>query len=380
MTEWPPLLSGGKMKDLKIKTVTLTLTQSCNLACTYCYEHHKSKERMCVETAKAIIDHEFAHNAGFDGFEFDLFGGEPFLAFDLIKEITEYVCQKKGNIPCTVFATTNGTLVHGEVQDWLRAHSGCFVCGLSLDGTREMHNLNRSNSYDDIDLDFFLEMYPEQDVKMTISKETLPDLADGVIEMHRKGFLVSCNLAYGIDWSDPANTAILERELNKLIEFYLSNPEIEPCSMLEMGITNIGADVVEAIRFCGAGLSIRSYDVDGKAYPCQFFMPLSVGPEKAAAVSNIQFPEDVIPESCLDEKCRKCVLRPACPNCFGANYAATGSIYQRDDNMCRLTKIAMKARSFFRAKQWSLGLLHIPVDEEQALLRAIIRIQEELEV
>ena len=243
-----------------------------------------------------------------------------------------------------------------------------------------MHNLNRSNSYDDIDLDFFLELYPEQDVKMTISKETLPNLAAGVIDMHNKGFLVSCNLAYGIDWSDPTNTAVLECELNKLIAFYLEHPDIEPCSMLNMGISSIGASELEAVRFCGAGLSMHSYDVDGKAYPCQFFMPLSVGPEKAAAASNIQFPENIIPENCLDEKCRVCILRSICPNCFGANYAATGNIYQRDNDMCRLTKITMKARSFFRAKQWESGQLHLTPTEEQLLLRAIIRIQEELEV
>ena len=61
-------------------------------------------------------------------------------------------------------------------------------------------------------------------------------------------------------------------------------------------------------------------------------------------------------------------------------YAATGNIYSRDENMCRLTKITMKARSFFRAKQWELGQLHLTPTEEQLLLRAIIRIQEELEV
>ncbi len=368
------------MDEPKIKAVSITLTQSCNLACVYCYEQHKSSQIIPVDTAKRIIDKELAGCDNYDHIELDFFGGEPFLAFDEIRELTNYIEQKQCPIPVIVFATTNGTLVHGEVQDWLRSKQGKFVCGLSLDGTREMHNLNRSNSYDDIDLDFFLELYPEQDVKMTISKETLPNLAAGVIDMHNKGFLVSCNLAYGIDWSDPANTAVLECELNKLIAFYLEHPDIEPCSMLNMGISSIGASELEAVRFCGAGLSMHSYDVDGKAYPCQFFMPLSVGPEKAAAASNIQFPENIIPENCLDEKCRACILRSICPNCFGANYAATGNIYQRDNNMCRLTKITMKARSFFRAKQWESGQLHLTPTEEQLLLRAIIRIQEELEV
>lgn len=368
------------MDEAAIKSVSITLTQSCNLACVYCYEHHKSSNTINLETAKNIIDKELADCAGFDRVEIDFFGGEPFLAFDEMRELTDYIEKKSFDVPVILFTTTNGTLVHGEVQNWLRAHENCFVCGLSLDGTREMHNLNRSNSYDDIDLDFFLELYPEQDVKMTISKETLPNLATGVIDMHQKGFLVSCNLAYGIDWSAPANSTILERELNKLIAFYLEHPDIEPCSMLNTGISGIGAAKLEAVRFCGAGLSMRSYDVDGKFYPCQFFMPLSVGAEKAAAVSDIEFPEDVLPEDLLDEKCKSCVLRSACPNCFGSNYAATGNIYSRDDNMCRLTKITMKARSYFRAKQWELGQLHLTPDEEQMLLRAIIRIQEELEV
>ena len=226
----------------------MTLTQACNLSCTYCYEHHKSNRRMSVETAKSIVDYELKNFADFEGIEFDLFGGEPFLAFDLVREITDYICSKKGDIPCTVFATTNGTLVHGEVQDWLREHVGCFICGLSLDGTRDMHNVNRSNSYDDIDLDFFLEMYPEQDVKMTVSRETLPHLAEGVIELHQKGFAVSCNLAYEIDWSDPENLSVLTRELEALISFYLAHPEVEPCSMLNMGIYNVGLEQDEAFR------------------------------------------------------------------------------------------------------------------------------------
>lgn len=43
-----------------------------------------------------------------------------------------------------------------------------------------MHNLNRSNSYNDIDVDFFRKTWPTQAIKMTISAETLPMLADGI--------------------------------------------------------------------------------------------------------------------------------------------------------------------------------------------------------
>lgn len=370
------------MNEVKIRTVTITLTQSCNLACTYCYEHHKSSKKMSWDTAKRIIDNEFEHAIDNDveAFEFDLFGGEPFLEFDLVKQITEYICERKDNIPCTVFATTNGTLVHGEIQTWLKEHNGCFVCGLSLDGTREMHNTNRSNSYDDIDLSFFINQYPKQDIKMTISQETLPSLAAGVIDMHKKGFIVSCNLAYQIDWTNAQNVELLQRELQKLIDFYLENPEIEPCSMLGMGISNVAICEDQPPRYCGAGKYMCSYDIDGEKYPCQFFMPLSLGQSRAAEGLKVNLPNDYLPKDQLDPECQTCVISSVCPNCFGANFATTGNIYKRDKNMCRLTKIAIQARSYFRAKQWELGQLKETGDELQLLLQAIVKIQNELEV
>ena len=183
-----------------------------------------------------------------------------------------------------------------------------------------------------------------------------------------------------MDWSDPQNREILERELNTLIEYYLENPNVEPCSMLEMGISNVGIQEQDALRYCGAGISMTAYDVNGEKYPCQFFMPLSVGDEKARLAKDIVFPKDVIPAECLDPKCRDCVLKSACPNCYGSNYASTGSIYKRDNSMCTLTKIMMKARSYFRAVQWEKGQLNLPEAEMQALLRAIITIQEKLDV
>ena len=364
----------------RTKTITLTLTQSCNLQCVYCYEHHKSQRNISFDEVKRIIDFELSNSGDYERLEFDLFGGEPFLAFDLIKEITDFICGKSIPQQFTIFITTNGTLIHGEIQEWLKEHACCVVCGLSLDGTREMHNMNRSQSYDRIDLDFFLNQYPQQDVKMTVSNGTLPRLADGVIDLHEKGFLVSCNLAYEIDWSAPENIDVLSRELNKLVEYYLAHPDIEPCSMLGMGISYVDPTNKLAVRYCGAGKDMKTYDVDGKDYPCQYFMPLSVGAERAASVKDIHFPQDFFQKELLDEKCQQCIVQACCPNCFGANYASTGSIYKRDENMCRLTKIILKARSYFLARQWELGQLKETGDALQALLYAIVKIQNELEV
>lgn len=363
----------------KIRSVTITLTEACNLNCTYCYENHKSKNKISIETFKNIVAKEMMADNGYDAVEFDLFGGEPFLEFNKIKEIYDYILTLNSNKKYALFASTNGTLVHGEIKEWLKTHP-YFVCGLSYDGTPEMNNMNRSNSSSKIDLDFFQKLYPEQDIKMTISKESLETLAEGVIFLQEKGFKVSCNLAYNIDWSEKSNKDILQRELMKLIDYYLKYPEIKPCSILEMPITNISSANKEnkKIRYCGAGISTVAYHIDGTAYPCQFFMPLSVGEEKAKKSLDLKFYDEEIPQELMEEKCLKCVAQSVCPTCYGSNYAATGNMYCHDDNYCELTKIIIKARSYFKAMQWQMGQLQIPDEEVPHLLNSIKIIQEEL--
>lgn len=256
-----------------------------------------------------------------------------------------------------------------------------MICGLSYDGTDAVQDMNRSNSSKLIDLDFFLELYPEQDVKATISAESLPYLYDSMVYLHEKGFRISCNLAYNIDWSNPSLSGILERELLKLIDFYLRNPRIEPCSLLDQDIDGLAlVDLEHPIRrsYCGAGINMKAYDLNGDAYPCQFFLPLSIGEEKSIASKNLNFYYDTIPEHLLEDKCKKCVIQSLCPNCFGANYASTGDMFKHDNNYCELTKIIIKARSFFKARQWELGQLNLSESEETLLLKSIQIIQENL--
>lgn len=360
----------------KRKSVTLTLTNHCNLACVYCYEHSKNKKTMTFECAKRIIDCEFDNAKGFDEIEFDLFGGEPLEEFELAKQIIEYVYYHPSNLPRIVFASTNGTFLTDDMREYLKSHTDIFQCGLSYDGTETMQNINRCNSAELIDLDFFATTYPEQGIKMTVSQKTLPMLCEGIEYLHNKGFCeINCNLAYNIDWSDPENVNILQNQLMKLIEFYLKNPHLKVCTLLGNPIYNVATETKHK-RWCGSGVEMSTYDVDGRKYPCQFFMPLSCGEEKAQKAKDIIFYDEEIPLECIEEKCKQCVVHPACPTCFGANYVSTGDIYTHDEAFCKLTKLTILARSFFRAKQWELG--QDIGENPEATLAAIKIIQEQL--
>lgn len=369
------------VRNEKKFVVMLAVTDSCNLNCTYCYEHNKSPKLMTFETAKKIIDYHFSNYEGFDGIEIDFFGGEPFLNFSLIKQCTAYIRENYDRHKYVLFSPTNGTLVHGEIQQWLKENSDIFVCGLSLDGTKEMHDVNRCQSFDKIDIDFFATVFPGQPVKMTVSEESLPYLSDGVIFCHSKGFEVDCNLAFGINWDNPRNSEVLERELYKLMTYYLEHPEIKPSSILAGDIEFLGYNGSKerfVRRWCGAGVDMKSYDTDGTGYMCQFFMPLSAGEEKAKKSLDMHICHDV-PLSLLDEKCQNCIVLDLCPTCYGSNYVATNNLYAKDVQLCKLQRITIKARSYFKAMQLQQGQLNdLTEEKKQLLVRSIIKIQEEL--
>lgn len=362
------------------RDITLCITEACNLNCTYCYENHKSKKKMSFETAKKIIDYEMSVYDKFVGVVFNLFGGEAFLNFNLVKQIVNYLetnyCNSRMKWHC--FITTNGTLVHGDIQDYLRMHRCSISCGLSLDGSRDWHNLNRSNSFDDIDLSFFSSLYRNQKIKMTISPETLSHLSECVIFAHKLHFDIDCNLAYGIDWSNSQNIDLLEDELLKLIDFYLENPNIKPCSMLNETINKIALKNEQAYRECGAGQHMRAYDVNGVCYGCQFFMPISIGEEKAQESLKIQWHGDTIPYEKLDKRCCDCVLKACCHICYGANFSSTGNIYLHEENWCKLNKVIFKARAYFRIKQFEKDQLIGNEMEQKATLQSAMMILDTL--
>ena len=365
----------------KSKNITLVLTHQCNLACVYCYEHHKNACTMSAWDAKAIVDRELVMDDGTAMVEFDFFGGEPLLAFDTIREVVEYAAGKSYDKDYIFFITTNGVLLDEERKAWFRAHTDLLQMGLSLDGTRQMHNRNRCNSFDKIDLDFFRTVYPEESVKMTISKQTLGELAEGVIFCHDRGFEVSCNLAYGIDWDDRANQAEFSKQLAALIDYYLAHPEVKPCSLLDIDrIKSIAAQGDGTYRVCGAGYAMRAYDCDGTQYPCQFFLPICVGDEKAQEALTLDFSSAALTEEQVDEKCRTCFIRNACPTCYGNNFATTGNIYRRDMRLCKMNMLQFRAIAYFAVKRFERQQLgSYPKAEQASILKAALAILKTIE-
>lgn len=120
----------------------------CNIRCKYCFYHDEQLNRetfsygfMSEETLEILIQKALEYATVHCSFGFQ--GGEPTLrGLDFFRRAVEL--QKKYNIHHTQVANaiqTNGLLLD---EEWARfLHDNHFLVGLSLDGTKDIHDRNR---------------------------------------------------------------------------------------------------------------------------------------------------------------------------------------------------------------------------------------------
>lgn len=127
--------------------LTLQVTQMCNLNCKYCaysggyYNRVHANKWMDMEIVRKSIDFFIKHSRDSKRFAISFYGGEPLLAFDLIKESVIYALERAEGRKVMFNFTTNGTLLTEEKMNFLIEHD--FIILISLDGPKEIHDKNR---------------------------------------------------------------------------------------------------------------------------------------------------------------------------------------------------------------------------------------------
>lgn len=119
-----------------IRNLILSLTGTCNYACVYCYAAFHPTAAMQREIALQAVD-----MAGQSGLPFILqfTGGEPLLAFDVLRVVTERV-EERG-YPAVLQLQTNASLLTDEIAVYLKRHG--IAVGVSLDGRPAMNDALR---------------------------------------------------------------------------------------------------------------------------------------------------------------------------------------------------------------------------------------------
>jgi uncharacterized protein len=152
---WTPPEFNEKAQEERIQALwqhhpcrlQLVISQSCNLSCVYCYmENNQSNARkvfMSREQAFQAVDHLIKRSGRRRSLQVTFFGGEPLLNFAVIKNVVQYCkeCEQKYNKKFIFELITNGTLLDGEIADFVIENN--MLLFVSLDGWKEMHNKQR---------------------------------------------------------------------------------------------------------------------------------------------------------------------------------------------------------------------------------------------
>jgi len=200
---------------MRFRSLSLILTDDCNFACSYCYKA-KGQSTMAWETAERALSFFLPHLI--DNAYVIFYGGEPLLAFDLIREAVRFIEDRSRmwDKPIRFSITTNGSLITPEVADFFASHR--FYVVLSFDGlAQEIHRHGSSLKEIDKALDL-LKDHPgiDLDVNSVFTPESVYLLSDSLQYIWQKGVP---NVAFSLSSKEiwgPGSQAILKAELKQV--------------------------------------------------------------------------------------------------------------------------------------------------------------------
>lgn len=318
------------------RLLTISISLGCNLDCVYCYEK-KSNKRFDVDESVELLASALKTKTT-KGTIIKLHGGEPFLIFSEIKHLCESLWDMGFEEEFVFHTTTNGTLIHGEIQEWLSEHREQFIVKLSIDGDSYSQNINRSNSFELIDIPFFINTWPDIKAKMTITHDTIPFLAHNIIFLHNMGFRdIVSSFAFLQDWGTEDRKKIFYQQLLILSAFYQNNPKLIPCSLLRHPLELVLLDDYNQVP-CTIGKKVV-YDFETRqCYPCHLFFPSVTGRSLPSKIAKLDFSK----RSNIEKSdCLKCEIVNICYTCYADNYIVRGAPSNRDMKICPYNQISI---------------------------------------
>lgn len=371
------------------KSITFIVTKDCQLACKYCYLVGKNtKERMSWDVAKRAIDYILDHEADMkeESVIWVFIGGEPFLEIDLIDKICDYLKVEMFrrnhhwfNSYRFSFSTNGINYSTDKVQQFIKKNHEHLSIGITIDGTKRKHDLNRiwktvdmeqgimpkpeeeHGSYDDVvkNIPLWLEQFPDAGTKVTISSADIPYIKESVLHLYSLGIHeVNINCVFEDVWKE-GDDKLFEQQLTELADAIIDSGYYTDyaCSFFTEHMGKPMDCKSDNQNWCGAGRML-AVDAEGNFYPCTRFAQYSLRSKKAWIIGNVRDGIDknkLRPFYTLDrctqstEECINCEVASGCAWCQGENYDAadTPTVYQRSTAICKMHKARVRANNYY---------------------------------
>ena len=345
---------------MSISTVSLYLTEACNLRCRYCFVH-KQPRRLSVELGRRVLDFMLAAPPAVKRVSVFFFGGEPLLEFGTMRELTAYgrAEAKARGKELRLGLTTNGTLMTDEVLDFLFANQ--FSINLSLDGKPETHDANRrtldgQGSFHLVDraISRILKHNPYQGARMTYDPESVGSLYEDHEYLWGRGFTNTSPIPV-LEQAWPAE-ALAEAEhqqrlMAAAILARLRRGDVRRVGFLSKYVRRLEANAPQRLRQpCGICNGYIGIATDGVLYPCQRFAASGAYP--FGTVGEITHPENrramLSFTSAHLQGCDGCPARMACAGgCPAVNHVCTGDITRPWPTQCAFIRMEYAVSTWF---------------------------------
>lgn len=376
-----------------VRNITFQVTENCNMACTYCYQHDKTPKMMTFETGKDFIDMlldsdeksaPYIQSKTCPGVVIEFIGGEPFLAIDVIDKLTDYFIEQ-----CIIrkhpWATryrisicTNGLLYFDErVQNYIKRHNEHLSLSITLDGNKELHDSCRIDTNGNPTYDRVIEAinhYREHYGSMAGSKATLAPgninvTSKAIISMIENGYdTINVNCVYEEGWTDE-HASILYIELKKVADYLLEN-NLENKIYISILDNPSGQawNPNDHNTWCGGNGLMIAVAPDGYIYPCLRYTPSSLGNKqkpyiigsiKDGFMSTKEEQERVNCFKCITRQsqckgtdCENCPISTGCGDCSAYSYEITGNVGSRTTYHCNMHKARVLACAYYQNKKY----------------------------
>ncbi len=352
-SEVNPDVKSGQV-NFGIKSLTLNITQICNLKCNYCAAggdgtYGEAVNRVSVE--KTLPQLKFFLDSLKPGAEFNLsfVGGEPFLYPEAMKVIYDYIqlhAQEK-NISCKFMVTTNGTLMTDTVIEMLKTMK--IHVTVSLDGLASINDQVRPSKNGQSSTAATINGIQKLvQIKSSLASVGIAAVASAENLRIKESYLFFKTL--NVDWYE-FNFSYSEKSVEAQAEYLKQMAEIAELAWQSGGEAELRKlktfsayfDVLDNQQrienFCGAGKSYLMIDAKNRLYTC----PWVVG-EKNEVVgegSQLDYDKLVKYQKPLIElnNCQNCWARFVCGGgCMFIHREHTGDKHKKDELFCERTR------------------------------------------
>lgn len=296
-------------------TIAITLSEQCNLNCTYCGVDKLSKKK--IEADKFLADFwEKKRAKPEEVFKIDFHGGEPLIQWDLIVEIIEATKDEKN---LKYFMPTNGLLLTESMVEYLNQHN--VQVSLSFDGLWQ--DLNRPQFGNKGSLSQYLSKIPifkklnKPECHTMIYKGNFNLLENHLYIKRTLGINPGLTLVRDIGVWDEAAAEEFNRSFTEMVDWYIDHVDSEEMpGLMKDYLGHIILFAAKKVRVDNCGASETNFNfTDNKMTPCIRFKD--------------QDSIDKIPEFFLMKECRTCEVKDYCrKGCMYENIKNNGPLVE----------------------------------------------------